>query len=157
MWLSWSALNTIILVAGEREAVAQEDALGTLPPAGRPLPAGCPLPGALAVTSLPPRSRAPLRSCYDKLPGSDAYRSPHVTNGAPWSLPRSSYVAGCGCRACLQTSTCTPAHSRWACPRTVQASLAMMTMLSAGLCLAEAQQITLLATGARPPTLLLTR
>ena len=48
-------------------------------------------------------------------------------------------------------------HSCWACPRLVQASLAMMTMLSAGLCLAEAQWITLLATGARPPTLVLTR
>ena len=42
-------------------------------------------------------------------------------------------------------------------PAPVQVSLAMTTMLSAGLCLAKAQQVTLLATGVRPPTLVLTR
>ena len=38
------------------------------------------------------------------------------------------------------------AHSRWACPRPVQASLAVATTQNAGLCHAEAQRITLLAT-----------
>ena len=28
MWISWSAPNTIVLVAGEREAVTREDMLG---------------------------------------------------------------------------------------------------------------------------------
>ena len=54
-------------------------------------------------------------------------------------------------------SACMPAHSCWACPHPVQASLAMIIALSAGLSLAEAQWITLLATEVRPPTLVLTR
>ena len=49
------------------------------------------------------------------------------------------------------------AHSRWACPRLVQANLAMTTMLSAGLYLVEAQRITPLATVMRSPTLAATR
>ena len=49
------------------------------------------------------------------------------------------------------------AHSHWACPHPVQASLAMTATLSAGLCHAEAQRITLLAKVTRLPTLVTTR
>ena len=44
-------------------------------------------------------------------------------------------------------------YSRWACPCPVQVSLAVTTTLSAGLCHAEAQRITLLATVASSSTL----
>ena len=76
-----------------------------------------------------------------------------MANGAPRSLPRSPYVAGRGRRTCLRTSARALAHSRWACPRPVQASLAVATTQNAGLCHAEAQRITLLATVASSSTL----
>ena len=71
----------------------------------------------------------------------------------PGSIP----VAERGRRTCLQMSARALAHSHWACPHTVQASLAVTAKLSAGLCHAEAQRITLLATVTRLPTPVATR